>query len=319
MAIDRARTRELLQNVDEFFDSVTGGLPGEAIAFVKRAVMGPAFEEIRRLIEESRPPVLFLVGRSGHGKSSLINSLAGQPVAEIGDVKPTTPDSTPYLIHFPEQFSSWQVIDSRGIFESTRPDGAPGSDAVEHLQQDIQKHNPDVIMHVISAPEIRNLSQDLKVFRRITAQIKEHTGMAVPVIVVLNKVDTLGNPRDWPPATNARKAALIQDAVQYMSRDVLGLQTRPLDPNFIIKGALSDDPAIPGVVPVCSLADDHWNVNSLVDVIGQLLPDAAMLDFFQALRRKEQLRKISSSIIKRFAAIASGIGASPAPLSDFIV
>ncbi|MCB1310248.1 MAG: DUF697 domain-containing protein, partial [Leptospiraceae bacterium] len=65
--------------------------------------------------------------------------------------------------------------------------------------------------------------------------------------------------------------------------------------------------------------DDHWNVNSLVDVIGQLLPDAAMLDFFQALRRKEQLRKISSSIIKRFAAIASGIGASPAPLSDFIV
>ena len=155
MAIDKNKTRELLTGVDEIFASLVGSLPKEVGAFLKTAVMGPALQEIRTLIDESRPPVLFLAGRSGHGKSSLINALAGRAIADVGDIKPTTPESTPYLIHFEEQFSAWQVIDSRGIFETTRPDGAPATDAVEVLKRDLLKYRPDVLMHVISAPEMR--------------------------------------------------------------------------------------------------------------------------------------------------------------------
>ena len=339
MAIDKNKTRELLTGVDEIFASLVGSLPKEVGAFLKTAVMGPALQEIRTLIDESRPPVLFLAGRSGHGKSSLINALAGRAIADVGDIKPTTPESTPYLIHFEEQFSAWQVIDSRGIFETTRPDGAPATDAVEVLKRDLLKYRPDVLMHVISAPEMRNLAPDLKIVREILAEIKTETGVDLPVVVVLNKADTLGNPREWPPETHARKAALIHDALQYMSADILGIPTdriRRLDRNFIIKGLsadLSDAPNLPAnaptpasglrpaIIPVCALPDvaDQWNLDTLTDFVGSTLPDAALLDFYQALRRKEQLRKISSALIKRFAVIASGIGASPAPLSDFLV
>ncbi|MCR9144035.1 MAG: 50S ribosome-binding GTPase [bacterium] len=349
MAIDKNKTRELLDGVDEIFTTMVGGLPKEVGAFLQRSVMGPALDEIRHLISESRPPVLFLAGRSGHGKSSLINALAGREIAEIGDIKPTTPESTPYLIHFEEQFSAWQVIDSRGIFETTRPDGAPATDAVQVLKQDLLKYKPDVLMHVISSPELRNLAPDLKIMREILAEIKNETGVDLPVVVVLNKADTLGNPREWPPETNARKAALIHEALQYMGADILEIppeRLRRIDRNFLIKGFAPLPPesdeltpagdetsdasgaganfsgaSHPAIIPVCSLpdAEDQWNIETLADFVGTQLPDAALLDFYQALRRKEQLRKISTGLIKRFSVIASGIGASPAPLSDFLV
>lgn len=351
MAIDKNKTRELLEGVDEIFASLVGGLPKEVGAFLQKSVMGPALEEIRHLISESRPPVLFLAGRSGHGKSSLINAMAGREIADVGDVKPTTPESTPYLIHFEEQFSAWQVIDSRGIFETTRPDGAPAVDAVQTLKQDLLKYKPDVLMHVISSPELRNLAPDLKLMREILAEVKNESGVDLPVVVVLNKADTLGNPREWPPETNARKAALIHEALQYMGADILEIppeRLRRLDRNFVIKGfATHPEPASetdttpsifgsssgesgasagdsgphPAIIPVCSLpeAEDQWNIDTLQDFVGSQLPDVALLDFYQALRRKEQLRKISTGLIKRFSVIASGIGASPAPLSDFLV
>jgi hypothetical protein len=51
----------------------------------------------------------------------VINALAGKEVAEIGHVKPTSPESVPYLIQFPETFSTWEVVDSRGIREVESP------------------------------------------------------------------------------------------------------------------------------------------------------------------------------------------------------
>lgn len=319
MAIDKNRTRELITSIDELFQSLAGALPAEARNFLQRSVMGPALDEIRKLITESRPPVLFLAGRSGHGKSSLINALAGKDIAEVGDIKPTTADSTPYLITFEEQFSAWQVIDSRGIFESTRPDGAVDADATRALRADLLKYKPDVILHVISAPEIRNLAPDLELFQRLHAELKSESGLDTPVVIVINKVDTLGNPRDWPPESNARKAALIHEALQYMSADVLRGRFTPLDQNIPFRGLVAEDRSRPAVLPVCSLPGDAWNVDALADYIGQRLPQAALLDFYQALRRREQLRRISSSLIKRFSVIASGIGASPIPLSDFLI
>lgn len=319
MAIDKNKTQALLENIDQLFASVIGGLPKEAQTFLKKSVMGPAIDEIRRMISESRPPVLYLVGRSGHGKSSVINALAGKKVSEVGDIKPTTPESIPYLISFEEVFSSWEVIDSRGIFETTRPDGAPLRDAVELLKEDIRERKPDVIMHVIAAPEIRNLSNDLRVFHEISRALKSDSGTTTPAFIVLTKADTLGNPRDWPPQTSARKAALIQEALAYMADDVLKCERNNIDLNTALKGFTLKHEHYLGIIPVCALEDELWNTLTLSDFIGMHLPDSALLDFYQAQRRKEQLRKISSGLIKRFAVIASGIGASPVAFSDFLV
>ncbi len=223
------------------------------------------------------------------------------------------------MVSFREQFSAWQLIDSRGIFETTRPDGAPADDAVRVLREDLLKYRPDVILHVISAPEIRNLSMDLSLLAELLGELRRESGLETPVIVVVNKADTLGNPRDWPPENSPAKAALLNEALQYLARDALKLQTTALDPAQPHRGLRAQNAGRLAVIPVCALAGELWNLDALIDFIGSKLPEAALLDYYQALRRKEQLRRIAGSLIKRFAVIASGVGASPLPLSDFLV
>ncbi|MFT9497898.1 hypothetical protein, partial [Anaerosolibacter sp.] len=172
------------------------------------------------------------------------------------------------------------------------------------------------IMHVISAPETRNLSNDFDVYNEIMEEVKKEHNLKIPTILVLNKADTIGNPREWPPEENAKKAGLLTETLNYMNQEVLNLQHATLNKNYPYYGYETTDSHYVGIVPVSSLEGDLWNINTLSDLIGDHLEDSAKLDFFQAQKRTEQLRKVSSSLIKRFTGIAGGIGSSPIPLSD---
>ncbi|MBU9719897.1 MULTISPECIES: GTPase family protein [Bacillaceae] len=319
MAIDKEKAKDLLESIDEIFDLFAKGLNEETKNFLKKAVMGPAIEEIRKLVEDARPPVLLVMGRSGHGKSSIINALAGKHVATVNDVKPETPETIPYLVTFEESFSTWQIIDTRGIFETTKPTDSSKEDAVSVLKNSILKYSPDVIMHVVSTPSTRNLSNDFDVYNEIMAEVKKEHSVSIPTILVLNKADTIGNPREWPPEENAKKAGLLLDVINYMTKDVLNVERTPLNNNFHYRGFTFNDSNYVGIIPVCSLEDDLWNIESLSDLIGNNLSEEAKFDFFQALKRKEQLRKVSSSLIKRFTGIASGIGSTPIPIADIAI
>jgi predicted GTPase/uncharacterized protein (DUF697 family) len=320
MAIDKNRTKELINSYDEIFNSLP--LTDKAKKYIEDKIMGPALSEIRELIEDSRPPVFFLIGRSGHGKSSVINALANKKVAETGDIEPTTPESIPYTIQFKETYSTWKIIDSRGIFESTRPQNADQKSPEEVLKEDILKYKPDVILHIVSAPEIRNLANDMKLIKGISEELKNKMGLDIPIIVVLNKADTLGNPREWPPEDTPSKAALIERAVDYMAKDILKAEKYGKLDQYAAPfyGVSIKDSTYIGVIPICSIDDCFWNINSLSFMIGDILPKSTLLDFYQAQRRKELLRKISSDIIKKFSVIAWGVGSAPVPyISDIMI
>lgn len=320
MAIDKQQTETLIQGIEDLFDGFTSKFPPEVKAEIRKIILGPALDEIKELITNSRMPVMYVIGRSGHGKSSLINTLAGKEVAETSDIKPGTIGSTPYVISFSEQHAAWKVIDSRGIFESTSPAGAPPTDAVTQVHQDLDRHNPDVILHVISAPEVRTLSNDMGVLNKILNKVTKSRGGSIPVISVINKSDLLGSRREWPPEEFPRKAGLIYENTNYLAKDILKVeQTIPIDRNGPLKGLFVDDENYVAIVPCCSHPEDLWNIDTLSEVIGEHLPKSARLDFYQAQQRKRLLRRVSTQITQRFAAIAGGIGAIPIPLSDMAI
>jgi uncharacterized protein (DUF697 family)/GTPase Era involved in 16S rRNA processing len=318
MAIDKSRTRELIERIDASFDSLARDLPKPARDWLRQKVLGAAIGEIESLIQEARPPVFYLLGRSGHGKSSLLNALAGREVARVGHVRPETPGADPYFITFEEVFAEWQVVDSRGIFETPAGD-RDGIDPVEQAKADIRKYRPDVILHVVTASEARALSNDFRVFAEIQREIVKERGAAIPSVMVLTKVDLLGDPEAWPPREHPAKAALVKDLIDYVGADVLGARPERIHPNATLDGYKLAAREYVGIIPVSVLPARRWNVETLADFVGRHLPQSAILDYAQALQRKELLRRVSTSVTRRFSAAASGIGSSPIPIADIAV
>ena len=56
-------------------------------------------QTVKELLMEARPPKLLFVGRRGAGKSSLVNAIVGEPVAEVGAVLAQTATATWYTCH----------------------------------------------------------------------------------------------------------------------------------------------------------------------------------------------------------------------------
>jgi uncharacterized protein (DUF697 family)/predicted GTPase len=323
MAIDKKQVKGLLGSIDGLLDQVIRGMPikvpMEVVQFIKEKVLGAAVEDLRDMVVNARPPRLYLMGRSGHGKSTLINALANREVAVVGDVKPTTMQSEIHQIDFKDVQAAWEVIDSRGIFEATRPDGAPGRTAVDQVQEEMLKHKPDVILHAVAARETRSMSEDIRVGKQIRELIQRKLGAVPPTVIVLTQTDLLNPAREWPPAPGGRKMTIIQQTLDYVVRDILGAKSvEPFDkaePAFGCK--IAEESFVSGVIPVAAPRDEpFWNVELLSECIGHLIPKEAQLDFFQAQQRRTLLKSAALDLVNRFAAIAGLVGASPLPIAD---
>ena len=319
MAIDRKATQALLKDIDTLTQQFEAKLPRRFQGELQRLVMGPALEELRRFIIEGRPPRLFFMGRAGHGKSSLINALAGKEVAATHVVRPQTSKSERYSVRFEERYASWDVIDSRGIFDPTPPEGAEEKDALAQLRKDLLEYRPDLILHVISAPEVRAMSPDLLATRTLFSGLKKDLKPFPCLAAVVSKVDTLGDPAVWPPE-DSPKGGHILEVMEYLSDQVLKAEKKgALDPANHLKGYVLEDDEYRGVIPVRSLFSKTWNLEALIEFCGNHLPDETQLDFAQGLGRKEQMVKLADSITWRFASIAGGIGAIPIPVADIVL
>jgi uncharacterized protein (DUF697 family)/GTP-binding protein EngB required for normal cell division len=322
MAIDKKKISSLLSAIDGLFDQVARGIPAQAVQFIKEKVLGAAVADLRDMVVNARPPRLYLMGRSGHGKSSLINALANREVAVVGDVKPTTTKSEFHQITFADVHAAWEVIDSRGIFEATKPDGAPDGTAVQQVQADLLKHKPDIILHAVAARETRSMSEDIRVGKEIRTLLQRKLGVIPPTVIVLTQTDLVNPARDWPPAPNSTKLKNIRTTVDYVTKDILGLKTcEALDPDEPAHGCtVTEDSFVKAVVPVAApRGEPFWNVELLSACIGALIPKEAQLDFFQAQQRKALLRQAANSVVDRFSAIAGVVGASPIPISDMAI
>ena len=330
MAIDKDQTKDLLAKIESMFESQVLAwlsLPAPVVAQVRERVMGPALAELRRLVDEARPPAFYLLGQSGHGKSSLLNALVGQDVAAVGaGAEPCTGETREYVVRFPGRHAAWVFSDSRGLFDRHDAAKLGRPDAVSTAIADILRRRPDVVLHVLHAKQVRAMKPDLEVLHQVQAAVVKQRGAQVPLIAALTHPDSLGDDvKEWPPEPFLDKQAAIAECVRAMAEHGGGAGTGfgpigSLPPYYGCRVEYAGSPYL-YIVPVNvpATAKQRWNLGTLADVIDRALPEDARLLFNQGLQRKEALRRVAEALTRRFAAIAFGIGATPIPVADLLL
>lgn len=228
---------------------------------------------------------LAVFGKTGVGKSTLVNAIFGRDVAATGVGSPVTRGLV-YHRH-PDGFLG--LYDSEG-FET----GTAGDAIVDGLRRLVADHRTRAVDEQIHAVWYLVRWSDRRFERAQEQFVRELASLGLPVIVVMTQVPS-------------RDGQVHPEAVEFAEYiQSLGLPMRPHG-RVVLTNALSDPFTQSPVFGLQALLDDTYAV--IPEVAEAALTAAQVLD----VGRK---KKAVAAIINQAVVVAAGVGATPIPFAD---
>jgi uncharacterized protein (DUF697 family)/predicted GTPase len=228
---------------------------------------------------------LAVFGKTGVGKSTLVNAIFGRDVAATGVGSPVTRGLV-YHRH-PDRFLA--LYDSEG-FET----GTAGDAIVDGLRRLVADHRTRAVDEQIHAVWYLVRWSDRRFERAQEQFVRELASLGLPVIVVMTQVPS-------------RDGQVHPEAVEFAEYiQSLGLPIRPHG-RVVLTNALSDTFTQSPVFGLQALLDDTYAV--IPEVAEAALTAAQVLD----VGRK---KKAVAAIINQAVVVAAGVGATPIPFAD---
>ncbi|MDV2994339.1 MAG: GTPase Der [Chroococcidiopsis sp. SAG 2025] len=246
-------------------------------------------------IVEQKPVSILLVGRTGAGKSSLINTLFRAELAAV-DVLPSTDRLQNYR---------WQTDTG----ETLTLWDTPGYEQVNRAQlreQVLEYASSSDLLLLVNPALDPALQMDVDFLKDIQAEVTD-----LPVITAVTQVDRLRPIREWQPPYNWElgnrpKEISIREAIQYRSQ---------LLANYC-------DVALPIVTADPQVGRTAWGIDALSLALVQAIAPAKQLRLARFMRDLETRTTAAAKIIDRYTfqmATTQGLAALlKSPVLQFI-
>lgn len=165
---------------DDLIDNLPDAIPKKTKTMLKDTILGD--KDLKKLmdgIDVHRPPRIFLIGRTGVGKSSLINALCGSYVAPVSDTVSCTETAQVYKC-MNEERVLMEILDTRGIAESESLNDSISAE--EMLISQIHEFSPDVAIMMLNCTHRDDIVSDVEFLKKVVKDYTATNSMRLPVL-----------------------------------------------------------------------------------------------------------------------------------------
>lgn len=317
--------KSLYNNLDNFIDKLPDVIPKEVKNLIKDQILdNDDLKNLMEGIDKKRPPRFMLVGRTGVGKSSLINAICGLYTAKVSDVEIGTREI--------EKFQSkegnrvlLEILDTRGIGESLTVE--KGNEAETVLKKEMVEFRPDAILFVLKCESRDYINKDAELVKQLKEEYKKKTNIDIPVVVVLNRADAMepseyNKPTEYPQRKleNIRKACdMVEKILKEVKLEVEDIIAVSSKINWGYSPKELDNMSPQQLEKLKIEFDGRYNISKLIETLENNIASDAAMGLMIAAGLEKALERIAEKIIGIFTGIAGVVTANPIPVADIVI
>ena len=327
-----ANIRNIYLKIDQMIDTIPDEIPMQVRELLKDKILGDKdLKELMDGIDNHRPPRFLLVGRTGAGKSSLINAITGFYSAQVSDTESCTPGIEICKV-YDEDNVLMELLDTRGIAES-----APVKElatAEGQLLDQVNGFSPDAAIFLLNCAHRDSVGEDAEFCKLIVKAYEERNHVKLPVIVVMNKADEVqpGRIKD-PKYYNSVKINNIEEIVRNY-RNVLDKHELKYETAIAVSSYIewmTKDGREVSAEEINSMTagekaqllisfDGRYQISELIDILEEVIEDfQAKMGLRMALRLNDLVSRLSVTLTRIFAGISATVALTPIPVSDIYI